>query len=210
MNFRAVPAPARTDLPASAPSPAQSQTVRPFLAHGALLTAGALSWAATSALFGVAPEQGTTAYTVGLVASGLFQVGLLALLRVLWQTQALGRGRLARTVLVIESALVVLAMAWTVGEALGITDITQFGWALLDACWPLSMLGMFAIGVWVAVAGRWHGISRCWPLVAVTWLPILLPVQGMLGPQVAAVAATLHLVVGYGLLGVIVARKTQP
>ena len=28
---------------------------------------------------------------------------------------------------------------------------------MLDMFWPLSMMGMFFIGIRIAIAGRWHG-----------------------------------------------------
>jgi hypothetical protein len=41
------------------------------------------------------------------------------------------------------------------------------GWFLaLDAFWPLSMLGMFFLGIRIAIAGRWTGAARWWPLGA--------------------------------------------
>ena len=35
--------------------------------------------------------------------------------------------------------------------------------------WPLSMLGMFFIGIWIAIACCSHGYSRFAPLVAESW-----------------------------------------
>lgn len=145
-----------------------------------------------------------------MVGAGLFQFGLLALLRVLWRSQALGTGRVARTFLVLENLLVVLAMASTTADATRISNLDQPGWALLDACWPFSMLGMLAIGIRIAVAGRWQGVSRFWPMVAESWALVVIPTLAIVGPAAAAVVAPLHLVVGYATLGLIVARKTQP
>ncbi len=51
------------------------------------------------------------------LSSGLFQVGLLFLLRTLWRTQALGEGRLARAVLRFEAFAVGLAIASTLAMA---------------------------------------------------------------------------------------------
>lgn len=210
MTITTDPALARTGLDVEAPRATGSRPARPFRVHGALLTGGALAWAATIAAFGLNPEELTAGHTTAMVGAGLFQVGLLAVLRVLWRTQALGTGRVARTFLVIENVLVALAIGSTTADALGVSDLNQLGWALLDACWPFSMLGMFAIGIRIAVAGRWHGVSRVWPMVAESWALVVIPTLNIVGPQAAAVVAPLHLVVGYGVLGLIVARKTQP
>lgn len=210
MSLTTNPATARTDLSVPASTSIQpARPTRPFRLHGALLTAGALSWAAAIVWFGLDPQDrtGVVGFAVG---SGLFQVGLLALLRVLRRTQALGTGRVARTALRIETVLVALAIASTTVDGLGVSNLDQPGWALLDTCWPLSMLGMFLIGIRIAIAGRWRGASRFWPMVAESWAVVVIPTLGIFGPAAAAVVAPLHLMVGYATLGVIVARKTQP
>jgi hypothetical protein len=70
------------------------------------------------------------------------------------------------------------------------------------------MLGMLFIGIRVAVAGRWTGVTRFWPLVAESWAAVVLPINGILGGAVAQYVAAAHLIVGYTVLGVLVARKT--
>lgn len=209
MTVTTNPAAARTDLVSPAATAPTTGTTRPYRVHGLLLTTGALAWATTMALFGLNPEELTLGHSAAMVGAGLFQVGLIALLRVLWRTRALGTGRVARVFLVIENVLVLLAMASTTVDALGVSDLTQPGWALLDACWPFSMLGMFAIAVRIAVAGRWRGVSRYYPLVAESWALVVIPVLNVFGPAVAAVVAPLHLLVGYSVLGLIVSRKTE-
>ena len=68
----------------------------------------------------------------------------------------------------------------------------------LDAFWPLSMLGMAAIGIRIAIAGRWTGAARCWPLGAESWAPVDIPVA-QLAAGVAPFTAAAHLVVGYAV-----------
>jgi hypothetical protein len=79
---------------------------------------------------------------------------------------------------------------------------------VLDLFWPLSMLGMFLIGIRIAIAGRWRGPSRFWPTVAESWAVVTIPVMGALGADAARVVGSLHLVIGYAVLGLIVARKS--
>ena len=205
MTVSQTPAPARSDLTRAVPV-GQPPADRPYLVHGILLSAGALAWAVGMVLFGLDPQTpaGEAGYST---ASGLFQLGLLALLRVLWRTQALGTGRIVRAAVVVESVLVTLAIGSTAADGLGLSDLSQPGWALLDAFWPFSMLGMFIIGVRIAIAGRWHGVRRFWPMVAESWALVVIPSLMVFGPVVAGVVAPLHLLVGYTVLGVLVATK---
>lgn len=199
------PAPARSDVVGPAPRPG---TARPYVAHGRMLTVGALAWAGGMVVTGLDPQQSTGVLWYA-AASGLFQVGLLFLLRVLWRTRALGEGRLARGVVRFEALLVSLAIGSTVADGLGVSDLDQVGWALLDAFWPISMLGMFFIGIRIAVAGRWKGATRFWPMVAESWALVVIPVLNIFGESAAAVVAPLHLVLGYAVLGLLVSRKTD-
>jgi hypothetical protein len=196
--------PARSDLAAPA---ATTTRARPYLVHGRVLSVGAAMWAVATAFTGVDPGDSTTELLLFGVGSGAFQIGLLALLRVLWLTQALGTGRLARAVLRVEAVFVTLAIGSTLVDMFGISDLTKPGWLLLDAFWPFSMLGMFLVGVRIAVAGRWTGASRFWPLVAESWVVVTLPTLGLFGYTAATVVSCAHLLVGYTVLGVLVSRK---
>ena len=201
------PAPARSDL-AAAPTEVPPTVRHPFIANGMLLSAGALAWSAAIVAFGVDPAGDPTDLLLFGLGSGTFQLGLLALLNVLWRTRALGAGRIAKSALIVESVLLTLAIGSTLADAFMISDLNQPVWAALDAFWPLSMLGMFGIGIRIAIAGRWTGVTRFWPLVAESWAVVVLPINGALGAGVAQHVAAAHLIVGYTVLGVLVARKT--
>jgi hypothetical protein len=199
------PTPARSDLD-TVVRRTEEPTARPFRWHGLALSGGALLWAVSFLLFGPNPTDPTGLAFFGLM-SGSFQLGLLALLRVLWRTQALGEGRIARAVLRVETVFVALAICSTFVDAIGVSDLSRPGWLLLDAFWPFSMLGMFLIGIRIAVAGRWKGLTRFWPLVAESWAFVVIPTMGIFGEDVAKYVAALHLVVGYTVLGLLVSRK---
>ena len=205
MTVSHTPSPARSDL-TTGTRPAAATTTRPFLRHGRLLSIGAVMWAVCFPLFGNDPDT-----TLGLLAfgigSGTFQLGLLALLRVLWRTRALGTGRIARGVLRVEAVVVCLAILSTIVDAVQLSDLDQVGWLLLDLNWPLSMMGMFFIGIRIAIAGRWSGASRFWPMVAESWAVVVIPTINVFGPTVAGWVSFAHLLVGYATLGVIVSRK---
>ncbi len=204
MTISHSPAPARSDVATT--TPAAPHPARPYLVHGRVLSAGAVAWSA--AIFAVGQEPDTA---VGLAVfgggSGLFQLGLLFLLGVLWRTQALGSGRISRGVIRLEAALVSLAMVSTFVDAIGVSDLSKPLWAMLDAFWPLSMLGMFLIGIRIAVAGRWTGLSRFWPMVAESWAVVTIPALVVGGDLIGQLVGAAHLLVGYTVLGVIVSRK---
>ena len=193
-------APARSDV---APTP---RPTRPFVTHGRMLSAGAAAWALSIFAFTPDPHETVPLALYG-IGSGAFQIGVLALLRVLYRTDALGGGRLARFVLRMEAVFLSLAICSTFVDAIQVSDLTQPGWLLLDAFWPISMLGMFLIGVRIAIAGRWKGVTRFYPMVAESWAVVTVPSMVIFGMGVATVVGGLHLLLGYTVLGVLVSRK---
>ncbi|GAA4720023.1 hypothetical protein [Nocardioides conyzicola] len=205
MSVQHTPAPARSDVPRRLPS-GSTAPARPFFKRGMLITTGAVAWGVDSLVLGTDPS-GSFEEAMSSLTSGVFQLGLLGLLTVLYATRALGDGRLARFFLRFEAVLLFFAIGSTVADGIGVSNLDQPGWAMLDAFWPLSMLGMFFIGIRIAVAGRWHGKARFWPLIAESWGPIVVPTFGLFGSTVAGVVSFVHLCVGYGVLGQIVARK---
>lgn len=206
MTLHQTPPPARSDV--GRPAAPTTTSARPFLLHGTVLTVGAVSWAITQAANGIDPH-GTTEEAIYSLTSGIFQLGLLCLLRVLWRTQALGEGRLARFFIRLVFGMVLLAIGSTIGDGIGVTDLDQTGWLLLDMFWPLSMLGMFFIGIRIAIAGRWRGAARFWPMVAESWAVVCVPTMAIWGEDVATIVSFFHLCLGYGVLGLIVARKER-
>lgn len=185
-----------------------SVLARPYYGFGMLLSVGALAWAAAQVIVGgLNPADDKGDLLIYGAGSALFQLGLLGLLRVLHLSLALGTGRIARVVVKVEAALVTLALTSTVVDAFAVSDLDKTGWALLDATWPLSMLGMFFIGVRIAVAGRWTGAARWWPLVAESWAIITIPTLGAAGPEAATAVSVIHLLIGYTVLGQLIARR---
>ena len=206
MSITKTSAPARSDVATAASTTTPASDARPYFKHGTMLTVGALAWSSMIAVFGLNSEG--LAYQYAHNASAfLFQIGVLALVRVLWRTKALGAGKVARTVLRLECVALVLAMASTASDFFGLTDLDNPASLALDMFWPLSMLGMFLIGIRIAIAGRWKGVSRFYPMVAESWAVVSVPSLAIFGEGVARWVAAAHLVVGYAVLGQIVARK---
>lgn len=200
------PASARTDVLVH-PTPA-ARGMRPATIRrlGVGLAVGTVAWAATSAVTGFDTKDGTGIVLEDL--SGLlFQCGVMGLLHVQMATRATGTRKVNRRMLQVERVLLSLAMVWSVAHALlpGQRDATWMG--VLDAFWPISMLGMFLIGVKIAFRGRWRGPARLWSLLAETWAVVTVPVIGIFGRDAGDVVGVGHLLLGYTVLGVLIAAR---
>ena len=137
------------------------------------------------------------------------QLALFALVAVQLRTAATGLGRFARGLLKTEFFLLGMATAWTVLHA-SVPSFRDDLWLqLLDVFWPLSMLGMFVISVKIAVAGRWRGPARFWPLVAESWAVVTVPAMGILGATGGRYVGAAHLIAGYLTLGLILALRPR-
>ncbi|TKK86240.1 hypothetical protein FDA94_22225 [Herbidospora galbida] len=187
-------------------TPVQPDTTNRNLALG--LSTGALVWAAASLFYGFQPAN-DLGWMLTDLGGLVFQIGLLCLLALMIRTQATGTSRPARIMLQVERVLLVPAMVWSLLHAV-LPDQRDAGWlAVLDVFWPLSMLGMFVIGIKVAFAGRWRGLARVWPVVAESWAVVTIPAMGVFGPEVGDVVGATHLLVGYATLGLIIAFRPE-
>jgi hypothetical protein len=189
--------------PASGGAPVDATFVR---RRGAVLAAGAALWAGAMFTYGSTPDS-----SFGIMVQDLtglaFQVGVMALLSVQGRTMATGTGRVARAMIPVERVVLALAMVWSAVHGLAPAFRDAPWLAVLDITWPLSMLGMFVIGIKIAVAGRWSGIARVWPLVAETWAVVTVPVYATIGGTIANVVGGIHLLVGYATLGLILVAR---
>ena len=136
-----------------------------------------------------------------------FQLGVFCLLAAMWRTWATGTSRLARAMIAVESVVLGVATVQSLLTLPAMGGEWSAAATALDPFWPLSMLGMAILGVKVAVAGRWRGALRAWPVVAETWIFVALPAMALLGPAVGSVVAGGHFVVGYGVLGLLLAVR---
>jgi hypothetical protein len=206
MNVTTTPAPARTDVAAG--TPATRPSPRAIRNHALALSAGAALWSGVSFALGFNPDTEAGVKATDLSAFA-FQIGVMSLVTLQLRTRATGTGRKAAAMLQVERMLLALAMAWSVLHAL-LPSAREETWLLvLDVFWPLSMLGMFVIGIKVALAGRWRGAARFWPLVAESWAVVSIPAFGILGGQGGSLVGASHLLVGYVTLGLVIAAKPQ-
>ncbi|RBY90617.1 hypothetical protein [Blastococcus sp. TF02A-26] len=206
MSLNVTPPPARTDVPPAASArPAPATPVR---LAGLATAAGAASWAVGTLVFELDPVSDDFPLLYK-ASSLLFQLGLVALVAVQLRTRATGTGRLARGFLHAEHVMLGLAIAsslqWMVAP-----DLSENAFFLaLDLFWPLSMLGMAAIGIRIAVAGRWRGAARVWPAIAETWALVMFPAMAVLGEDTATYVSAGHLLLGYTALGLILAVRPE-
>jgi hypothetical protein len=210
MSLSTTPAPARTDAADVRPSgaaPRPAASVASVRRAGIAVATGSAAWAAATLAFGIDPAVRWQDMTYEVTAL-LFQLGLVALVSVQLRTGAVGTGRLARFSLHLEHVLLGLAIVSTFTSAF-LPQYDEAGWYLaLDAFWPLSMVGMFLIGIRIAIAGRWTGAARWWPLGAESWAPVNIPVS-QIAPEFVAYTAGGHLLVGYVALGVVLALRPE-
>jgi hypothetical protein len=208
MTVNASPAPARTDTAASHAVPTSDPT-RFVRLGGLAMAAGAAAWALGTVLtYDVDPVDGE--YPLYYKASSLlFQLGLVALVAVQRRTRATGTGTFARRFLHAEHVMLGLAIASSI-QWMVAPDLSEDAVFLaLDAFWPLSMLGMAAIGIRIAIAGRWRGAARIWPAVAETWVLVMVPVSALASAEVGSFVGAAHLLAGYTTLGVILALRPE-
>lgn len=172
---------------------------------GALVALGGTLWGLAWIL---TPSQQGDNSQVEIWASGLFQLGLLALLALMWASRATGTGRTARGLLAAEVVAVILALAWTVPYLFDANRPTTGVLVVLDAFWPLSMAGLIVIGIMVAKAGQWPTPLRHLPLVAALLIPVDIAVSWA-PDEVRSVVMGVYLALSYGLLGLGIVRESN-
>jgi hypothetical protein len=156
----------------------------------------------------MSPSDNDANSQVEIWASGVFQLGLLALLAVMWSSRATGTSRAARGFLAAEIVALILAIAWTVPYLFDANRPTTGVLVVLDAFWPLSMAGLIVIGVLVARAARWPSPLRYLPLAASLLIPVDIAVAWT-PDEVRNAVMGAYLAVSYGLLGLALIRQAS-
>jgi hypothetical protein len=149
----------------------------------------------------VSPSDEGSNSQVEIWASGVFQLGLLGMLAVMWFSHATGPGRSSRVVLASEVVALLLAMAWTAPYLFDANRATTGALVVLDLFWPLSMVGLIIVGVMVARAGRWPSPVRYLPLVASLLIPVDIAVSWA-PDDVRNAVMGVYLAAAYGSVGV--------
>lgn len=195
------PALARTDT-RPGQSAAPGMAIRSVRRIGLGLAAGTTIWAGT--IFAVGLQAGGLGARIGDLGGLAFQLGLFGLLTVMLRTRATGTSRASVLMLKVQYGLLGLASAWSLLHATVPASVQTAPWMeVLDIAWPLSTL---IIAITVAVAGRWTGLLRWWPMVAETWFIAVSAGTAIFGEAGGDWVAGAHLLVGYAMLGALIAR----
>jgi hypothetical protein len=137
-----------------------------------LRSLGTLALAASPLALAAAVAGSASAALAGLLGFA-YCLGWLCSLAGLYLTGAMGRGRVERRVLAVQSVLVAVAAAWSIGEpALAGAGDSGLPFVPGDAAWPLAHHGLLLVGGNVLRAGTWRGWARVTPLLCGLALPI--------------------------------------
>jgi hypothetical protein len=189
----------------------KSSTIR---ALGVLIALGAIIWSIGWLQAGVrpiGPDGMPINDQVEIWASGVFQLGALALLLIMRATRATGTTRAGRWILNVEIVAMVLAIAWTIPYLFDANRPTNLLLTVLDVFWPLSMVGLIAVGVMVVRARRWPTPVRYLPLAASLIIPVDIVVSLLGVSQWAEIVIRSALFsVSYTLLGIAVIWQVAP
>ncbi len=169
---------------------------------GAVVMAGGAIWGVGMLLAG--PLEDDELHRAELIGSFGWQLGILALLAVMAATRATGSGRFGRSLLAVETALVVLAMVWTVAHVFDPDMVDSGIMVALDAAWPLSMLVLLVVAVAVAVTHRWTGRARWAPLVAKLYVVVALLTLAVMPEWPGLIVRTVVLTALFGWLGLVI------
>ncbi|MDQ3502359.1 MAG: hypothetical protein M3486_01900 [Actinomycetota bacterium] len=171
---------------------------------GLALTLGSVTWAVTMLVAG--PPVDEVSPTLEILGGFAYQLGLAGFLLAAWVTRALGDSRGARIVLRGEAVLLALASVWSVVYVIDPSTMDSLTMAVLDVTWPLSMLGLVPVGVYILRAGVWTSPARYLPLIASLWLPLDIMATVIGGDSAGLAFRTAWLAVVWGGLGLLIAR----
>ncbi|SIS08717.1 hypothetical protein [Williamsia sterculiae] len=195
--------PTATTISATSTAPPRSgTTTMPTRAVGVALVGTTIGWG--TAMQAIGGREGFGWYSLlGGVAALAFQATLIVLLLLECRTHAMGSGRVARTAHRVQFAVMAGAMVSTVLDAFWALHGTVI-WMVFDSCWPLSMVGMAAIGIRIVIAGRWSRPLRWQTLFAQSWVLWAIPLSAV--PMIGMVGGLLQILLGYGVLGLMLFR----
>jgi hypothetical protein len=181
---------------------------------GIAVALGAIIWSVSwlqAGVLPVGPDGQPINDQVEIWAGGIYLLGLLALLLAMRATFATGSGRLGRWALKTEIGFVILAIAWNIPYAFDANRQPSLVLMVLDAFWPLAMLGKIVIGVLVIRARCWPAPVRYLPLAASMLFPIYIATSlAGLSEWTQIIVRATYFAVAHTLLGLAVIRQIAP
>ncbi|MEU6711694.1 hypothetical protein ABZ897_09470 [Nonomuraea sp. NPDC046802] len=172
---------------------------------GTLLATGATAWGVGTVIVGDKVYEGIQ--TLDTITGMLFIVGLFAFVWTVLSTGGTGDGWTR----IIPAGLLVLLPGAFVLNALSFGYATHDDFPLplmiLDACWPLSQLGMLVLGIVIAIKGRYQGALRWLPMLAGLWFPVTMAAQIFAGSVISTYVSAAWLLGMHAHLGVRIAVR---
>ncbi|WP_131732801.1 hypothetical protein [Actinomadura formosensis] len=185
------------------PAPRTAAAVR---LAGVMLAAGAAVWAVGIVVVGEEVKKGIT--LVDCVTGLGYVAGLFCLALVVLYTGGTG-ARKGRAFPIAVLALLPGAFLFNLLSLsyVGHTYEDLPPWlAIIDACWPLSNLGMLVLGIAVLKVGRYRGPLRWYLPLCGLWLPVSMAGQAAGGGAATLVSAA-WLLGTYTVVGVWLALR---
>lgn len=171
---------------------------------GVLLTIGATAWGIGTIVVGDDIYEGIQ--TLDTITGMLFVVGVWAFVWRVHVAKAAGT-RIGR---IIPLGLMVLLPGAFLLNALSFGYATHDEFPLwlmiLDACWPLSQLGMLVLGIAIAVTRRFEGSLRWLSLAAGLWFPVSMVAQILAGATASTFVSAAWLIGTYAVIGLRMTR----
>ncbi|MEV4376051.1 hypothetical protein [Streptosporangium sp. NPDC049644] len=202
MSSRIVPSNVNPNEPVALQRTANPARIR---IAGLLLAVGSVSWAVGTVIVGEKIKEGIQ--TLDTITGMLFVVGMFAFVWTVLATRGVGDGW-AR---IVPAGLLVLFVGAFLLNAL------SFGYArhedfplplmIMDACWPLSQIGMLVLGIILAVKARYQGALRWLPLLVGMWFPVSIVADIIGGGTFSVYVSGVWLVVMHAHLGVRLALR---
>ncbi|GIH98647.1 hypothetical protein [Planobispora takensis] len=170
---------------------------------GVALSVGGVAWAAGTIVAG--EDIQTHIDHFGTVTGILYLLGVAALA---WTIMATGAAAGGRVIPIAQLVLLAGALVYSFASFGYRLHDDMPGWLVVaDVCWPLANLCTLVMGIAVAVAGRWRGLLRWYPLVCGAWLLVMIPVKNTIGMGVGVYVSAAWMLGSYAVLGLLLALR---
>jgi hypothetical protein len=123
--------------------------------------------------------------SIGGLFDLLYMAGWLCSIYGLIQLKAAGRKMVARWILYIQAAFLLVANVWNIWEIIE-PNSTHPLFRLLDMFWPISNVWMLVTGIAVLTAGKLTGFHRYTPLIAGLWIVVTFAAFTLMGDSAVA------------------------
>ncbi|HYK45801.1 MAG TPA: hypothetical protein VEV83_11565 [Parafilimonas sp.] len=139
----------------------------------------------------------------------IFMAGWICSVIGLYKLGAEGNKRLARTILIIQLVLLLLAAIWSIMVMIAPNSPSKIFYAL-NFSWPLGGCFMVATGLVILLAKKLKGWKRFAPLLAGLWFPQTILIYAFTQNSVLLLMLSgIYSTIAFSLLGLAVATETD-